>query len=98
MQHESVVAKFATTADDEKTYKHTSMSMKDRVEELDRFTKLYGKGTLENAGTISHDDAMKKADEEYRKYQVKTLSPVEKDYLDTIMALEQKIGKKGGEA
>jgi len=73
---------------------HTSMSMKNWVEELDRFTNVYGKGTLENAGSISHEEAMKKVDEEYRKYQVKTLSPVEKDYLDTIMALEHKITKK----
>ena len=62
---------------------------------IDQFTKIYGKGTLENAGKISHSEAMDKADEEYKKYQAKTLSPVEKDYLDAIMALEQKVAKKG---
>ena len=77
---------------------HTQMQMKDWVEELDRFTKIYGKGSLENAGKISHDEAMDKAVEEYKKYQAKTLSPVEKDYLDMIMALEQKITKKRSEA
>jgi hypothetical protein len=76
----------------------TQMQMNDWVVELDRFTKIYGKGTLENAGKISHSEAMDKAEEEYKKYQAKTLSPVEKDYLDTIMALEQRIAKKRGVA
>ena len=32
---------------------------------------------------------MEKAQTEYRKYQVKTLSPVEKSYLDTVKQLEK---------
>lgn len=36
---------------------------------------------------------MDKALAEYRKYQVKTLSPVEEDYLDSINALG-KIAKR----
>jgi len=78
-----------------KAQEHVQMQMKDWVLELDQFTKIYGKGTLENAGKISHSEAMDKAEEEYKKYQAKTLSPVEKDYLDAIMALEQKVAKKG---
>jgi len=78
-----------------KAKEHDKMFMKNWVEELDRFTTIYGKGTLDNAGSISHGDATKKAEEEYQKYQLKTLSPVEKDYLDTIMNIEQKITKKG---
>ncbi|MDZ7611662.1 MAG: virulence RhuM family protein [Candidatus Moranbacteria bacterium] len=70
------------------------MRMKDWVAELDKFAEIYGKGRLENAGKISHKEAMKKVEEEYRKYQVKTLSPVEKDYLKTIREAEKKITKK----
>jgi hypothetical protein len=81
-----------------KAQEHIQMQMKDWVLELDQFTKIYGKGTLENAGKISHSEAMDKAEEEYKKYQQKTLSPVEKDYLDAIMALEQKVAKKKGKA
>ena len=77
---------------------HTQMQMNDWALELDQFTKIYGKGTLENAGKISHSEAMDKAEEEYKKYQAKTLSPVEKDYLDAILALEQKVAKNGGVA
>lgn len=81
-----------------KAQEQKKMYMKDWVLELDRFTKLYGKGTLENAGSVSHDKAIKKADDEYRKYQNKNLSPVEKDYLDTILAVEKQITKKGRES
>ena len=44
--------------------------------------------------TISHKQAVDKALEEYRKYQVKTLSPVEKAYLETIKNLEKKAKNK----
>jgi hypothetical protein len=38
---------------------------------------------------------MDKALKEYRKYQVKTVSPVEQAYLDTIKQLEKKAKRKG---
>ena len=42
--------------------------------------------------------AEEKAIAEYRKYQVKTLSPVEQAYMDSIKTLTAKISKeKGGE-
>ena len=49
---------------------------------------------LIGAGTISHDKAIEKAKAEYRKYQVKTISPVEKEYLKTIKEINSKIKKK----
>jgi hypothetical protein len=77
-----------------KAREHTQMRMKDWIAELDRFTEMYGKGVLPDAGKISHDDAMQKAEKEYSKYQVKTLSPVEKAYLDTIRTVQKKVQKK----
>lgn len=77
-----------------KAREHTRMPMKDWIAELDRFTEMYGKGVLPDAGKISHDEAMQKAEKEYRKYQVKTLSPVEKAYLDTIKTVQKKVEKK----
>jgi hypothetical protein len=71
-----------------------TMKMKDWILELDKFSIIYGKGVLTSAGKISHDKAMDKVEKEYRKYQIKTLSPVEKDYFDTINDIEQKIKKK----
>lgn len=77
-----------------KAINQTPMKMSDWVNELDKFTGMYGEGTLNDAGSISHEQAIKKAEEEYRKYQVKTLSPVEKAYLETIKQLEQKAKKR----
>ncbi|MCH2228551.1 MAG: virulence RhuM family protein [Candidatus Caenarcaniphilales bacterium] len=77
-----------------KAQEHTQMKMENWVEELDKFTEIYGKGKLQNAGKVSHKDAMDKAESEYKKYQAKTLSPVEKAYLETIKGLEKKVLKK----
>jgi hypothetical protein len=77
-----------------KAQEHTRMRMRDWIEELDKFAAIYGKGVLQDAGKISHEEAMKKAELEYRQYQVKTLSPVEKAYLNTIKTLKKKAQKK----
>jgi hypothetical protein len=50
-----------------------------KVGNSDFSTDIYGKGVLRDAGKISHNEAMDKAEKEYRKYQLKILSPVEKD-------------------
>lgn len=76
-----------------KAMEHTEMKMQDWLNELDKFTTSYGKGTLQNAGKISHKKALEKAEKEYKKYQVKTLSPVEKEYLENLKNLE-KIAKE----
>jgi len=73
---------------------HKTMKMKDWLAELDLFTKSYGKGTLQNSGKISHKQAVNKAETEYKKYQVKTVAPVEKEYLESIKNLEKDISKK----
>jgi len=54
----------------------------------------YWKDLLDRIRDIRSSEAMKKAEEEYKKYQQKTISPVEKDYLDTIMSLDEKIRNK----
>lgn len=77
-----------------KAIEHKAMKMQDWINELDKFTKSYGKGTLQDAGKVSHEKAMSKAEKEYKKYQVKTLSPVEKEYLESIKNLEKNILKK----
>lgn len=77
-----------------KAQEHKVMTMKDWVKELDKFVKLYGKGILEGKGKISKKEAEEKAEKEYRKYQIKTLSPVEKDYLESIKNIEKKVEKK----
>lgn len=73
---------------------HTAMKMQDWIKELDIFTTSYGKGTLQNAGKVSHEKALEKAEKEYKKYQVKTLAPVEKEYLESVKKLEKTVLKK----
>ena len=48
----------------------------DYVEHLDNVLKVTGEKVLEGAGSISHEQAMEKANEEYQKYQIQNLSPV----------------------
>ena len=79
-----------------KAMDHVPMKMRDWLSELDKFTSIYGKGTLTNAGKISHEKAAEKAEKEYIKYQVKTLSPVEKSYLETIRQIQEKVEKITG--
>lgn len=54
-----------------------------------------GEKLLTDAGRISHEQAMKKATEEYRKYQEKTIAPVEQAYLETIKQAEKSVKAKG---
>jgi hypothetical protein len=73
---------------------HNVMHMSDYVEQLDRTIHSVGEDVLEGVGKISHKKAMEKAEGEYRKYQVKTLSSVEKAYIETLKELN-KIENKG---
>ena len=69
------------------------MTMKDWAEHLDRILTMSGEQLLIGAGSISHTQAINKATEEYKKYQSRILSEVEKDYLDAIKAIEDKVEK-----
>ena len=69
------------------------MTMEDWAKHLDGILASTGENLLTGSGSISHLQAMDKAQMEYKKYKAKTLSSVEQDYLDSIKQLEQK-GKK----
>lgn len=69
--------------------RHNPMHMSDYIEHLDRVLSTTGEKLLEGAGTVSHKQAMEKAEQEYRKYQVETLSQVEEAYLETIRETEK---------
>lgn len=74
--------------------RHRQMYMSDYVEHLDNLLKSTGETQLEGAGTVSHSQAMEKAKQEYKKYQVENLSPVEEAYLQTIKGVEKTPQKK----
>ncbi|HPH11703.1 MAG TPA: cell filamentation protein Fic, partial [Thermotogota bacterium] len=57
----------------------------------------YGKGSLPGAGTVSHQEALDKANAEYEKYRRRTveeLSPVERDFLASIKDTQKKLEGK----
>ena len=76
-----------------KAQTQSPMYMQDWVDELDKFSANYGKGVLKGAGTISHDEAEKKATREYRTYEARTLSPIEESYLESLKVLEKNTAK-----
>ena len=66
------------------------MTMKDWAAHLDNILTMSGEKLLQGAGTVSHQQAIDYATNEYKKYQQRTLSQVEKDFLDNINALPRK--------
>jgi len=70
-----------------------TMTMQDWAEHLDRILTMSGEQLLTDNGSVSHQQAVDKATDEYRKYKARTLSAVETDYLDAIKMLEEKIIK-----
>ena len=67
-----------------------AMTMDDWVKHLDNILTMSGEQLLQGNGLISAKLAMEKAETEYKKYKARTLSDVEKDYLDSIKLLESK--------
>jgi hypothetical protein len=73
---------------------HRPMYMKDYVKQLDAVLVSGNRKLLGNNGTVSHAQAMEKAKDEYRKYQVKTIAPVEKAYLKAVKTLGKEAKEK----
>lgn len=61
---------------------------------LDMIVSSTGEKVLIGAGNVSHDQAIRKAKSEYKKYQVKTISPVEEEYLKALKEINTKITEK----
>lgn len=64
--------------------RHIPTYMSDYIQQLDNILSGSGNQLLLDAGRVSHEEAMEKAETEYRKWQANTLSPVESAYLETI--------------
>ena len=71
--------------------REVAMTMKDWAEHLDRILVSTGEQLLEGNGSISHVHAMNKVETEYKKYKQKTISSVERDYLDVIKQVQNDI-------
>jgi hypothetical protein len=77
-----------------KAERHEYMTMADWAKHLDNVLTMNGEQLLVGSGSVSHQKAIEKATGEYKKYQQRTLSDVERAYLDTIKMLEDKTEKK----
>lgn len=73
--------------------RHQPMTMKDWAKHLDKILTMSGEQLLQGNGSISHERAVEKVKDEYKKYQQKTLSDVEKAFLDSIQKIKNKSAK-----
>ena len=76
---------------------HEPMYMKDWLETIDDYLKMTRREILSTAGRISHEQALDKAHEEYKKFKAKErdqISLVEKHFLESIQNLENKVENK----
>jgi hypothetical protein len=77
---------------------HQPTYMKDWLAHLDRLVVAMEAKTLSGAGTVSHEQAMAKAEMEYGKYRTLLAaepSDVEKDYLATLKRVQRTVeGRK----
>lgn len=63
------------------------MTMNDWANYLDKILTITGEKLLQDAGSVTHDEAMHHATTEYRKYKQRTISDAEQDYLNAIKHL-----------
>jgi len=72
--------------------KRKPMTMRDWIMKLDDFLKLSERDILSHAGTVSHEQALARAREEYEKYRLEHLndpSPVEEHFNKAVKKLKQ---------
>ena len=73
------------------------MTMGDWATRLDRILTMGGERLLKSAGEVSHEQAVDKAENEYKKYQMRTFSEVEKAYLESLKTAQKAIESKSEE-
>lgn len=72
---------------------HKRMYMKDYLDLLDNLIRANDRPVLVGKGKISFEAAKEYAENEYKKYKQRTLSPAEEDYMETIRALNAAVKK-----
>lgn len=68
------------------------MYMQDWIARLDDFLRMSGREVLAHSGQVSHEDALRKAHEEFEQYRARhlnDLSPVEKHFQEAVEDLKQ---------
>ena len=75
---------------------HIPMYMEDYIKHLNNILASGNRKILENKGKVSHQQAIEKAEIEYKKYQKNNLSPVENDYLENLKEVAKNVKKNQG--
>lgn len=75
--------------------KKVVMTMKDWINHVDRVLIAIGEDLLKDNGKISRQQMIEKVEKEYKKYNEKTLTQVEKDYLLEINNIKNIVSKGG---
>ena len=70
------------------------VKMQDYIDYLNNLIKAGKDKLLTDSGSVKHEDAIKKAKSEYKKYQKKTLSQIEVDYIESLKEVSKEILKK----
>ena len=71
----------------------TPVKMQGYIDYLNNLIKAGKDKLLTDSGKVKHEEAIKKAKTEYKKYQKKTLSQIEMDYIDNLKEVSKKIIK-----
>lgn len=74
--------------------RHNKMYMADYIKHLDLILSSTSGDVLQGTGKISHDRAVEKALKEYKKYQAKTISPVEEAYFKSLQEINKELNPK----
>ena len=77
--------------------KKVAMTMKDWINHVDRVLIAIGEDLLKDNGKISRQQMIEKVEKEYKKYNEKTLTQVEKDYLLEINNIKNIVSKGGAD-
>ena len=83
---------FIVFAEDEAKERHI-MTMQDWIEATDNLLKFRRKKILENAGSISHDQAIEKANKEYEKFRIKQ----DMQYISSMDEMYQRYLKENND-
>jgi hypothetical protein len=79
---------------------HEPMYMRNWLETLDKFSRDFGMGVLEDSGSVSHVAAVNKAHREYDTYRAQLpddLTDVEEAYLASLREMQKKLKAGGGD-
>ncbi len=70
---------------------HKEMRMSDYIKMLDLVLTSGNRKLLAGSGKVSHEEAIKKARKEYKKYQTKLITPIEQAYFETIKKINNDL-------